>query len=50
MVVRDSMAGPGRAGRRNAAAQIGGRAYFVGGALTCGGGASADTLELSLTG
>ncbi len=31
------------------AGRVGGRAYFVGGALTCGGGASADTLELDLT-
>ncbi|MFJ2213679.1 Kelch repeat-containing protein [Streptomyces sp. NPDC101062] len=30
------------------AARIGDRAYFVGGALTCGGGASTDTLELTL--
>lgn len=30
------------------AARVGGRAYFVGGALTCGGGASADTLELTV--
>lgn len=29
------------------AARVGGHAYFVGGALTCGGGASTDTLELS---
>lgn len=31
------------------AARIGNRAYFVGGALTCGDGASTDTLQLSLT-
>jgi N-acetylneuraminic acid mutarotase len=31
------------------AGRVGGRAYFVGGALTCGGGASADTLEVDLT-
>jgi N-acetylneuraminic acid mutarotase len=30
------------------AGRVGGRAYFVGGALTCGGGASADMLELTL--
>lgn len=30
------------------AAQVGGRAYFVGGALTCGGGATVDTLALNL--
>ncbi|WP_173152926.1 hypothetical protein [Phytohabitans suffuscus] len=28
------------------AAAVGGRAYLVAGALTCGGGASSDTLEL----
>ncbi len=26
---------------------VGGRGYFIGGTLTCGGGASADTLELA---
>ncbi len=31
------------------AGRVAGRGYFVGGALTCGGGASADTLELALT-
>lgn len=31
------------------AARVGDRAYFIGGALVCGGGASADTLELKLT-
>lgn len=31
------------------AGRVGGRGYFIGGALTCGGGASADTLELALT-
>lgn len=30
------------------AAQVGGRAYFIGGASTCGGGASNDTLKLRL--